>query len=106
MNKNVLEAHGTGTALGDPIEVGAAIAALCKRDGIVHCTSLKGNVGHLEAVAGGAGAMSLLSASLRISSAAPNAELQKLNPHLGTLVRAVSFANVIGALLPCFDFHG
>lgn len=59
-----LEAHGTGTALGDPIEVGAAIAALCTKVGVttaVLCTSLKANMGHLEALAGGAGVVALFS---------------------------------------------
>ncbi|EGB02955.1 hypothetical protein AURANDRAFT_7374, partial [Aureococcus anophagefferens] len=55
-----LEAHGTGTALGDPIEVGAAVGALRKSGTEVPCTSLKANMGHLEAVAGGAGAVSVV----------------------------------------------
>ena len=57
-----LEAHGTGTALGDPIEVGAAAHAL--NDVEVASTSLKANLGHLEAVAGGAGTTSLLAVPL------------------------------------------
>jgi len=60
-----LEAHGTGTALGDPIEVGAAIEVLCQKEGTtVLCTSLKANMGHLEAVAAGAGISSLISTPL------------------------------------------
>ena len=51
------EAHGTGTALGDPVEVGAVIGALCTFGAEIVCTSLKANMGHLEAVAGGAGAV-------------------------------------------------
>ncbi|KAH8074973.1 hypothetical protein JL721_954 [Aureococcus anophagefferens] len=47
-----LEAHGTGTALGDPIEVGAAVGAFCKDDAgklahKIQCASLKANMGHL-----------------------------------------------------------
>lgn len=40
-----LEAHGTGTALGDPVEVGAATAALCDQNSFANipCTSIKGN---------------------------------------------------------------
>ncbi|KAH8073225.1 hypothetical protein JL721_3211 [Aureococcus anophagefferens] len=43
----LLEAHGTGTALGDPVEVAAAAAALAG----VAFESAKANLGHLEAVA-------------------------------------------------------
>ena len=69
-----LEAHGTGTALGDPIEVGAAIGALnTSVPTVVLCTSLKANVGHLEAVAGGAGVVALFSMSLSAGHIAPNA---------------------------------
>ena len=71
-----LEAHGTGTALGDPIEVGAAIGALnAGVPTVVLCTSLKANMGHLEAVAGGAGVVALFSMSLSASHIAPNAQL-------------------------------
>jgi len=74
LHDKALEAHGTGTALGDPIEVGAAIGALnADVPTPVLCTSLKANMGHLEAVAGGAGVIALFSMSLSIAHVAPNA---------------------------------
>lgn len=51
-----IEAHGTGTALGDPIEVEALNIAF-NRNRTKHCAlgSLKTNSGHLDAAAGVAG---------------------------------------------------
>ena len=84
--RGALEAHGTGTALGDPVEVGAATGALCEAGIDVSCTSLKANMGHLEAVAGGAGAAALLCLSLSLRGVAANAQTRNLNPHLVTVV--------------------
>jgi acyl transferase domain-containing protein len=53
-----IEAHGTGTSLGDPIEVAALTKAFrAHTDGIGFCAlgGVKGNIGHLEASAGVAG---------------------------------------------------
>ena len=54
----VLEAHGTGTALGDPIEV-SAISAIVSSGGTCCVFSIKGNVGHTESTAGVAGVLEL-----------------------------------------------
>jgi phthiocerol/phenolphthiocerol synthesis type-I polyketide synthase E len=53
-----IEAHGTGTSLGDPIEVTALTRAFretTQRRGFCALGSIKTNVGHLDAAAGVAG---------------------------------------------------
>ena len=50
-----IEAHGTGTHLGDPVEVSALTKAFrLTTDGVGHCAigSVKTNVGHTDAAAG------------------------------------------------------
>jgi amino acid adenylation domain-containing protein len=51
-----IEAHGTGTPLGDPIEIKALVKAFnIKRNGFCRLGSVKTNVGHLDCAAGVAG---------------------------------------------------
>lgn len=58
-----IEAHGTGTSLGDPIEIHGLTKAYqlrSKRDHSCAVGSVKSNVGHLEAAAGIAGLTKIL----------------------------------------------
>jgi acyl transferase domain-containing protein/SAM-dependent methyltransferase len=79
-----LEAHGTGTSLGDPIEVKAACAALCQdrpADQPLALGSIKTNIGHLEAAAGVAGLLKVILA-LQHKSIPPHLHLTKKNPYI------------------------
>ena len=58
-----IEAHGTGTAVGDPIEtraLGDALGRRRLRTNALPIGSIKGNVGHLEAASGVAGLVKAL----------------------------------------------
>jgi len=78
---NVAECHGTGTALGDPIEVSALRAVMDDRELPILNTSAKTNIGHLEAAAGMAGVIKCI-ALLNSSAGPPNIHLKMLNPHM------------------------
>ena len=80
----LLEAHGTGTALGDPIEVNSAVRVLnSTREGPLCLNSSKGNVGHGEATAGMVGLL-WLQQSLCHRMSRPNCQLRQINPALST----------------------
>ena len=75
-----LESHGTGTALGDPIEVNSLKAVLNEaREEICYLGSLKTNIGHLEAAAGIAGLIKTV-ICLQHETIAPNLHFKQLNP--------------------------
>ena len=81
-----VECHGTGTALGDPIEVKALDAVLARRrpDNAAPTLigSVKSNIGHLEACAGLAGLMKLALAIYH-QRIPPTIHFHNPNPKIG-----------------------
>jgi acyl transferase domain-containing protein len=83
-----IEAHGTGTKLGDPIEVGAIASVFGDSrplDDPLFISSVKANIGHLEAAAGMAGLFSAI-LTLQNEEASPNAQLKVLNAQISSIV--------------------
>ncbi|MEM7125062.1 MAG: SDR family NAD(P)-dependent oxidoreductase [Chloroflexota bacterium] len=76
-----IEAHGTGTPLGDPIEIGALSAVFAQRPAPLYVGSVKTNIGHLEMAAGIAGLMKLV-LSLQKGQIPPHNHLHTPNPHI------------------------
>ena len=79
-----LEAHGTGTSLGDPIEVQAAAAALGNgrdADRPLLIGSVKTNIGHLEAAAGIAGVIKVI-LSLEHEELPKHLHFRNPSPHI------------------------
>lgn len=75
------ELHGTGTALGDPIEVGALRGVMKTRTLPIVKTSGKSNYGHLEANAGVTGYTKCVM-MLNYGCCAPNCHLNMLNANI------------------------
>ncbi|HET8683882.1 MAG TPA: SDR family NAD(P)-dependent oxidoreductase [Micromonosporaceae bacterium] len=86
------EAHGTGTALGDPVEVAGLSGTYgAAATGTAPCAigSVKANIGHLESAAGIAGVTKVL-LQMRHRTLAPSLHAQRLNPRIdlaGTRLR-------------------
>ncbi|WP_169811001.1 type I polyketide synthase [Nocardia amamiensis] len=77
-----IEAHGTGTALGDPIEI-AGLAKVFGAAGVAELPigSVKSNVGHLEAAAGVA-ALTKVLLQLRHETIVPSLHATPPNPNI------------------------
>ncbi len=79
-----VETHGTGTSLGDPIEVRALGAVFSEGHGVdnpLMIGSVKTNVGHLEAAAGVVGLVKVVLA-LQNKTIPPHIHLKEPNPYI------------------------
>jgi acyl transferase domain-containing protein len=76
-----LEAHGTGTALGDPIEVQALSRAFGAGQGCCAMGTIKSNIGHLDVAAGVAGLIKTVLA-LEHRQIPPSPGFERPNPRI------------------------
>jgi acyl transferase domain-containing protein/acyl carrier protein len=79
-----IETHGTGTSLGDPIEIQALGKILREghlKSNPVIIGSVKTNLGHMESAAGVAGLIKLV-LTLQHGEVPPHLHLQKPNPYI------------------------
>lgn len=74
-----LEAHGSGTPIGDPQEVNSMARVFADRREPLTVGSIKSNLGHLEAAAGMAGLSKVLT-SMEHGAIPATLHLQQLNP--------------------------
>ncbi|MEL7038650.1 MAG: SDR family oxidoreductase [Cyanobacteria bacterium J06592_8] len=79
---NYIEAHGTGTALGDPIEV-SALTKVFGKSSKKYCAigSVKSNIGHLDAAAGISGLIKTVLA-LKNQQIPPSLNFDNPNPQI------------------------
>ncbi|MBE9224387.1 SDR family NAD(P)-dependent oxidoreductase [Phormidium sp. LEGE 05292] len=79
-----IETHGTGTSLGDPIEVGSLGAVFGNdrsKDQPLTIASVKTNIGHLESAAGIAGLMKVV-LQMQHQEIAPHLHYKQPSPHI------------------------
>jgi acyl transferase domain-containing protein/NAD(P)-dependent dehydrogenase (short-subunit alcohol dehydrogenase family)/acyl carrier protein len=79
-----IEAHGTGTPLGDPIELralGEVLGQGRSPDQLLKVGSVKTNIGHLESAAGIAGLIKVI-LSLQQEEIPPHLHFTQPNPHI------------------------
>ncbi|KFF06341.1 SDR family NAD(P)-dependent oxidoreductase [Flavobacterium reichenbachii] len=81
-NFSYIEAHGTGTSLGDPIEI-AGLAKIFNLENKQYCRigSVKSNIGHCESAAGISGVTKVI-LQLKHKQLVPSINSTTLNPHI------------------------
>ena len=77
-----LEAHGTGTALGDPVEMSALRMVMAHNATLHSVSAVKSNLGHTELASGCVGAFRAI-IHLQIGFVTPSLYLLVVNPMLG-----------------------
>jgi 3-oxoacyl-(acyl-carrier-protein) synthase len=104
-----LQLHGTGTGLGDPIEVGAALqvmlggaarptaASAARGAGPLQLLAAKSIVGHAEPAAGLTGVL-FAAHQLAACAAAPTLHLRTLNPHVAAAAEGAGAGAAAAAL--------
>ncbi len=83
-----VETHGTGTKLGDPVEVEALVKELTVVGRKLPLGAVKSNLGHAEAAAGAAG-LSKIILALQHECIPPNRFEGQLNPQLQSFINQV-----------------
>ncbi|MDR3538264.1 MAG: polyketide synthase [Acetobacteraceae bacterium] len=78
---DAIEAHGTGTVLGDPLELHALASVFRGRTRPLTVGSVKTNIGHTAAAAGVAGLIKAV-LMLRAQAAPPVVHFRAMNPHV------------------------
>ncbi|NXI71890.1 SAT13 synthase, partial [Anseranas semipalmata] len=115
-----IEAHGTGTAAGDPTEAESLGSVICKNRSsqvpTLKIGSVKGNIGHTESAAGAAGLIKVLLMmhhgkivpSLHYSKETSSIDTEKLNLAIPTTVEPWEDSSEYGRVagVNCFGFGG
>jgi len=112
-----LEAHGTGTPVGDPIEsraIGLALGQVRGADKPLLIGSVKSNIGHLEAASGVAGLMKALycvterqvPATIGIKNLNPRIPFAELNLNVATRNHSLKPSGTLVVGVNSFGFGG
>lgn len=89
---DAIEMHGTGTPLGDPIELSAIDGVYQSRIQPLHLTAGKAQFGHLESAAGVAGVIRAI-AQMRAQTVFPHPTFKSFNPELRPWIERYIFEN-------------